>query len=321
MASIQIDSFNFDKLGTHQFNILIEQNNMSKIPDFIYSIMTESYQHSYFLGSNDSPIANKIDSTNHFDSNHFQFQLSSVYEQIRNTNISTHSLLVVHSKSALLQKLINFPCFYDIVQNRKKYNMGILIITDVFPKKFDILKKQLDYCLLGSIVQEQELLQFVGPLFEPPYLYLQIHKTIYNENNFIAIIWNSTSNNLQDRIYWFEEPEQSNIENSPATNNNIINTAENQGYNSQINGVFGMGGFDNHQRQLTQSPSNPPLQTPQSPNEPSRYEPSQNHHNLSNPSAVSAISHSTLSNSDKQKIWKKISMIEELLTDIKEYLK
>jgi hypothetical protein len=281
MVSIQLDSFDFDKLGVHQFNILVEQNNTSNIPKMVYDKMSSGYQHTYFLGMGSSPLSKEIPSSNHFDINHFQFQLSSVYEQIRNTNISTHSLLVVHSTSAVLQKLINFPCFYDIVQNRKQYNMGVLLVSDIFPKKFDILKKQLDYCIFGSILQEQELLGFVGPLFEPPYLYLQVHKTIYNENNYIVIIWNSTSNNLQDRIYWFEDG--------------------------------GSQPLPQHQQQHQELPSqiaNPHQQV---------YQPSENANmnvmntNTGNPSSLNDI--------DKQRIWKKIAIIEDLLADIKGYLR
>jgi hypothetical protein len=296
MVSIQLDSFDFDKLGIHQFNILIEQNNTSRIPETVFTRMKEKYQHIYFLGNGSSSISNKIPTTNHFDSNHFQFQLSSVYEQIRNTNISTHSLLVVHSNNTILQKLINFPCFYDIIQNRKNYNMGILLITDIFPKKFDILKKQLDYCIFGSIIQEQELLQFVGPLFDPPYLYLQVHKTVYNENNFIVIIWNSSSNNLQDRIYWFDMEDRE--EGVDVANGALSESAP-------------LSAAPVYSPQPVQSPvaQQPQLQQAQHQLQPQLQQ------------AQHQVQHqSSLTNADKQRIWKKIGMIENLLADIKEYL-
>lgn len=294
MVSIQLDSFDFSsKLNIHQFNVLIEQNNTSKIPETVFSRMKEKYQHTYFLGHGSSPISGKIPTTNHFDPNHFQFQLSSVYEQIRNTNISTHSLLVVHSNNTILQKLINFPCFYDIIQNRKKYNMGVLLITDIFPKKFDILKKQLDYCIFGSILQEQELLQFVGPLFDPPYLYLQVHKTVYNENNFIVIIWNSSSNNLQDRIFWFDMEATGETEPVAGGSPQPVQSVPPQP----------------QQLQPQPQPQQPQLQQLQ------QLQPQQ----LSQPQQQHALTN-TLTNTEKQRIWKKIGLIEELLADIKEYL-
>lgn len=312
-ASIQLESFDFEKLSHHQFNILIEQNNTSPLPTMIFEKMMKKYQHTYFVGQKSS-ISEKIPSSNHFDIQHFQFQLSSFYEQMRSTNVTaTHSLLVIQPTPALLQRLLNFPCFYDIIQNRKKYNMGILIIMSSFPKKFDILRKQIDYCLFGSIIQEQELLSFVGPLFDPPYLYLQVHKTVYNENNYIAIVWNSTSSNLQDRIFWYDVSG----EGEDITSGNP----------AEAPGLEGVGAGAPPLRELNQMETNSPSlqqqhqhhqQVPTNVNTMMSSVVNTTPGNMGIPSRNTANGLTPL---EKQRIWKKIGLIKDLLADIEDCLR
>ena len=147
MVSVQLDNFDFDQLKIGQFNLLIEQNNSSSIGKLIFNKMSQNYNHTYYIGDN-SNIKNEIPKQNHFNMEHYQYQLTTFYEQIKQTtnkSVNNNSLLVIKANKTLIQKLVNFNCLYDIIQNRKTYNFGILLITDCFPKKFDLLKKQLNY--------------------------------------------------------------------------------------------------------------------------------------------------------------------------------
>lgn len=213
MVSVQLDEFDWNKLDTKQVTYILDQNNMSNLFEYVYDIISKKHHHVYYLG-NDERIKQKIKQNNSFDLKHFKYQLSGFYEQLRNTETNSSNLIVISCSPKIWTELSSFPAIYDMIQTRAKYNLSFLFLCDTFLKKFDLVRKQIDHCFFGTIIQEQELLKFVEPLFDPPHLYLQIHKTVYQQNNQIAIVWNSKSNHLNDRLFWYEYQEK---QHAPAT--------------------------------------------------------------------------------------------------------
>jgi hypothetical protein len=236
MATVKLEQFNTNYLEIPSLIMTIEPDILSLLPYKIYDDMKDYYRHIYYLGTNKKyeykkyqnhpktkenthpfysirKIREEIQNEQMFDPSHYSFQLSAFSEQLRSTTPTkeSKSLLIIHGTNQILKTLSRTPSFINIINNVSDYNLTIYIITHTFPEVNtelnELMQKYLTYCIMGEIKEDRydQMIRFIGQIFDPPQLYLQIYNIINEQGNHIIIHWDNPSTELHKRIYWYNK--------------------------------------------------------------------------------------------------------------------